>query len=88
MNSFSVRLKRENIKILAFEAILFTFSHMKLSLKSLLKLIESKLGKVIILGLLKNVRNSMNAMIMENCFGMPTFYIGFCYYQLHQYGNY
>ena len=25
---------------------------------------------------------------MESCFGMSTFYIGFCRYQLHQYGSY
>ena len=25
---------------------------------------------------------------MDSCFGMPTFYISFCYYQLNQYGSY
>ena len=40
-------------KVLAFEAILFTFSRMKLSLKSLFKLVEFTWEKLIILGLLR-----------------------------------
>ena len=40
-------------KVLAFEAILFTFSRMKLSLKSLFKLVEFTWEKLIILGLLQ-----------------------------------
>ena len=27
-------------------------------------------------------------MRMGSCFGLPTFYIGFCNYQLHQHGSY
>ena len=61
---------------------------MKLSLKLSLKLIEFKWEKVAILQLLTNVKNFVNATSMENCFGIPTFYIGFCYYQWNQYGSY
>ena len=61
---------------------------MKLSLKSSLKLIKFKLEKVINLRFLKNVENFFNATSMENCFGIPAFCIGFCYYQLNQYGSY
>ena len=43
---------------------------------------------MIILRLLKNVKNFVDATSMESCFRMPTFYIGFCYYQLNQYGNF
>ena len=57
---------------------------MKLSLK----LVKFKREKVIILRHLKNVKNFVNATSIENCFGMPTFYVGFCHYQLHQYGSY
>ena len=57
---------------------------MKLSLN----LIVFKWEKVIILRLLKSVKNFVSAMSMESCFGMPTFYIGFCYYQLNQYVSY
>ena len=57
---------------------------MKLSLK----LIEFKWEKVIILLLLKNGKNFVNATSMESCSGMPIFYIGFCYYQLNQYASY
>ena len=35
-----------------------------------------------------NFATSLNTTSMESCFGMPTFYIGFCQYQLHQYGSY
>ena len=34
-----------------------------------------------------NFATSVNTTSMESCFGMPTFYIGFCHYQLHQYGS-
>ena len=30
----------------------------------------------------------VNATSIENCFSMPTFYIGFCHYQLHQSDSY
>ena len=30
----------------------------------------------------------VNTTSMESCFGILTFYIGFCHYQLHQYGTY
>ena len=76
------------MKCLAFETILVTFSRMKLSMKLSLKLVEFKQEKVKILELLKNVKNFFNASSIENCFVMPTFYIGFCYYQLNQYGRY
>ena len=33
-----------------------------------------------------NFATSVNTTSMESCFGMSTFYIGFCHYQLHQYG--
>ena len=36
----------------------------------------------------KNFATIFNITSMESCFGMPSFYIGFCYYQLHQYGSY
>ena len=68
--------------VLAFGAILFTFSHVKLSLKLSLKLIEFRWKKSSSLRLLKNVKNFVNATSMESCFDMPTFYIVFCYYQL------
>ena len=62
---------------------------MKLSLKLSFKLIKFKWEKVIILRLLKDVKNFVNTKSVENCcFGMPTVYIGFCYYQLNQYGSY
>ena len=60
-------------KILAFDAILFTFSLTKLSLKFSLKLVKFKWEKVIVLPILKNVKNFVNATTMENCFGMLTF---------------
>ena len=59
---------------------------MKLSLKLSFKYVEFKWEKVIILRLLKKVKNFVNATSMESCFSMPTFYIG--YYQLNQYGSY
>ena len=61
---------------------------MKLHFKLSLKLIEFKWEKVKILRLLKNVRNLVKVTSMESCFDMPTFYIGFCYYQLNQYYSY
>ena len=30
----------------------------------------------------------VNATNTESCLSMPTFYIGFCHNQLHQYGSY
>ena len=74
-------------KVLAFEAILFTLSHMKLSLKLLMKLVEFKWEEAMISQLLRNVRNFVNATSMESGFGMPTFCISFCHYQLNQYGS-
>ena len=44
--------------------------------------------KLIILQLLKNAKNFVNATSIESYFGMPTFYIGFCNYQLNQYDSY
>ena len=85
---FQLGSSAQIFKVLAFEAILFIFSGMKLSLKLSLKLVEFKWEKVIILRLLKNVKNFVNGTSIESCFGMPTFYIGFCYYQLNQYGCY
>ena len=35
-----------------------------------------------------NFLTSVNTTSMESYFGMLTFYIGFCHYQLHQYGSY
>ena len=61
---------------------------MDLPLKLSLKLVEFKWEKVIILRLLKNFKNFANATKMESCFAIPTFYIGFCYYQLNQCGSY
>ena len=61
------------LKVLAFEAILLTFSRMKLSFKLSLKLVEFKSEKVIILRLLKNVKNFVNASSIESCFCIPTF---------------
>ena len=34
-----------------------------------------------------NFETSVNTTSMESCFGMPTLYIGFCHYQIHQYGS-
>ena len=51
-------------------------------------LVQFKWEKVIILYLLKNVKNLVNATSREGFFGMPTSCIGFCHYQLHQYGSY
>ena len=58
---------------------------MTLSLKLSLKLVELKWEKVMILRILKNLKNLVNATSMESCFGLLTFYIGICYYQLKQY---
>ena len=85
---FQLGSSAEIFKVLAFGAFLFTFSRTKLSLKLLLKLVEFMWEKVIILQLLKNIKKFVNAASMESCFGMPTFYIGFCYYQLNQCGSY
>ena len=74
--------------VLAFEALLFTFSCMKLSLKLSLKLVEFMWEKVIILQLSKDAKNFVNATSIGSYFGKPTFYIGSCYYQLNQYGSY
>ena len=45
MNSFSVRLNEQMLKVLAFEAILFTLSRIKLPLKLSLKLIPVDTGR-------------------------------------------
>ena len=70
---FQLDSSAQIFKILAFDAILFTFSLTKLSLKFSLKLVEFKWEKVIVLPILKNVKNFVNATTMENCFGMLTF---------------
>ena len=84
---FQLDLSEEKLKVLAFEAILFIFSCMKVSLKLLLKLVDFKWEKLIILQLLKNVENFVNAPSMESCFSMPRFYTSFCSYQLNKYGS-
>ena len=85
---FQLGASTQIFKVLAFEANLFTFSRMTLSLKLSLKLVKFKWEEVIILQLSKNVKNFVNATSMESCFGMPIFYISFCYYQINQYGSY
>ena len=54
---FQLGSNAQVFKILAFEAILFTLSRTKLSLKLSLKLVEFKSEKVIILPLSKNVKS-------------------------------
>ena len=85
---FQLGSSAQIFKVSVFQAILLTFSRMDLSLKLTLKLVEFKWEKVIIWRLLKNVKNFVNATSMESCFAMPTFYIGFCYYQLNQCGSF
>ena len=48
-----------------------------------LNLLEFNREKVLILRLLKNVKTFVNTTSMKSCFGMPTFYVGFCYHQLN-----
>ena len=70
---FQLASSEQMLKVLAFEAILLTFSRMKLSFKLSLKLVKFKSEKVIILRLLKNVKNFVNASSIESCFCIPTF---------------
>ena len=78
---FQLGSSAQIFEVVVFEAVLFTFSRMKLPFKLSLKFQSEK---VIILRLLRNVKTFVNATSMESWFGIPTFYIGFCYYQLKQ----
>ena len=51
-------------------------------IKFLLMLVEFKWEKVI------NSTTFVSTASIESCFGMPIFYIDFCFYQLNQYGSY
>ena len=69
---FQLDLSKQIFKFLAFEAILFTFSLTKFSLKLSLKLTELKWEKVVILRLLKNAKNFAHATSKESCFGIEN----------------
>ena len=89
MNPFSVRLKRKNIQSFSFWGrFIHFFPHEVIFEVRRVWVRKSNFILFLILFIYLIILNFVNATSMESCFGMSTFYINFCYYQLNQYGTY